>query len=118
MPPHPLLSPLKANILQLLTTLSPAGAQLAGTFYYPAIQPNSFAPKYTQVKFTLTSFKKQGLYTIFQSTVTQPAGTAPGGGGRVVDVQLGTTQRSTKADAGSFQGTFFRSCTKADLTTC
>ncbi|KAG4443010.1 hypothetical protein IFR05_001541 [Cadophora sp. M221] len=102
----------------LLTTLSPPGTKLTGIFYYGAKQPNSVAPKYTQVKFTLTSFKKLGSYTIFQGIVAQPTDLAPGGGARSVDVLLGTTQRSVKTNLGSFHTGYFGFCTKADLTKC
>ncbi|KAH7348930.1 heme peroxidase [Rhexocercosporidium sp. MPI-PUGE-AT-0058] len=102
----------------LLTTLSPAGTQLTGIFYYGATQPNSVAPKYTQVKFTMTSFKKLGSYTIFQGVVAQPTDLASGGGGRSVDVMLGMTQRSVKTNLGSFRTGFFGFCTKADMTKC
>ncbi|KAH7416673.1 heme peroxidase [Cadophora sp. MPI-SDFR-AT-0126] len=102
----------------LLTTLAVPGKTLTGIFYYGAKQPLSVAPKYTQVKFTLTSFKTLGSYTLFQGIVAQPGDLAPGGGARSVDVMLGKSQSSVKTNLGSFRTGFFGFCTKADMTKC
>ncbi|KAG4423745.1 hypothetical protein IFR04_003170 [Cadophora malorum] len=105
----------------LLTTLTTPTTTLTGIFYYGAIQPLSVAPKYTQVNFTLLSFKTLGNYTLFQGTVAQPGDLAPGGGGRSVDVMVGSGEdglRSVKTNLGSFRTGFFGFCSKADMTKC
>ncbi|CZT51102.1 uncharacterized protein RSE6_12189 [Rhynchosporium secalis] len=102
----------------LLTTLSSPTTKLNGIFYWAAAQQLSKAPKYTQIKFQLTSFKTSGLYTIFQGLVAQPGESAPGGGGLSVDVLLGTTQRSVKTNLGSFNIPFIGTCSKADMKLC
>ncbi|KAK0118511.1 hypothetical protein ONS96_011608 [Cadophora gregata f. sp. sojae] len=107
----------------LLTTLSTPTTTLTGTFFYGAIQPLSVAPKYTQVKFTLTSYRTLGAYTLFQGIVAQPGDLAPGGGARSVDVMLGNGGgggglRSVKTNLGSFRTGYFGFCTKADLRMC
>ncbi|KAL2064556.1 hypothetical protein VTL71DRAFT_3693 [Oculimacula yallundae] len=102
----------------LLTTLSPPGTKLDGIFYWNAKQQLSVAPKYTQIKFQLTSFKTLGLYTIFQGIVTQNGDSSAIGGAKSVDVLLGNTQRSAKANLGSFRQMFIGECTKADMKLC
>jgi hypothetical protein len=89
--------------------------------YYPAGQNGSFSIAYKQATTSMTKYTTMGNYTIFQSYLTQPVPEilATGGGGSHIDVQLGTTLRSPKAQALFNVGhNIFTSCLEQDLTAC
>ena len=69
----------------------------------------------------MTKYKTLGAYTIFQSYITQPVPEIlpTNGGATHIDVKLGTTLRSAKAQAISSVGpNLFTPCPKQDLTAC
>ena len=112
---------ISTDLGQLLTTLYTPGLQLTGTLYYPTGQNGTFSIAYKQATTSMTKYTTLGAYTIFQSYITQPVPEIPptNGGGTHIDVKLGTTLRSAKAQAISNVGpNLFNPCPKQDLTTC
>jgi hypothetical protein len=82
--------------------------------------PETQSPIYKQTNAILTYFTILGSYTIFSGTITRPNDTFANGGGDIqLDVRLGTTQRSPKAQIFSTVGkTLVATCAKSDLTQC
>lgn len=117
----PATSQRQANFDKLLTSLSLNGTTLTGTLYFPAGQPNSVAPRYTQANAILTPLKIQGAYMIYQGVINQPS-VLPAINTAIshIDVQLGTSLRSPKVLVSPFQGlgSFFGVCTQSPLMSC
>ena len=92
---------------------------MTGTLYRSSAQPNSVAPKYIRIPFTLTKEKTLGDYTIFKGQVKETGAPSVIATRSTIDVQFGNLR--SKKVLHLFQDplnidNFFRSCD--DLTKC
>jgi len=113
------------NTRQILTSLlSPSVTHLNATLYYPyGIASYAYNVGYAQFTQPLSYFTKLGSYTIFSGTIITPtpefSAGSKGGGGAHIDVSLGTTLRSVKANAGATPGVnVFIPCSASDFPNC
>jgi hypothetical protein len=121
----PTSNQLPTNTHQILTSLlSSSVTHLNATLYYP-YGVTSYACNVGYAQFTqpLSYFTKLGSYTIFSGTIITPApefsASSKGGGGSHIDVSLGTTLRSVKANAGATPGVnVFIPCSTSDFPNC
>lgn len=87
-----------------------ASGTITATFYYPARQQGSLAPRYVRKTVTLTQGILRGDYRLYSAVIVSDLPVQQGGSH--IDIQKGTV-RSAKVSMSDFAR-----CTNADMSTC